>query len=170
MNKYDKCIGILFAAAGIACLLFPVVASLWTDVLAGVAFMCAALFAAVKIADVRDWCDRLYWLLLCVLYAIAGYCLIVNPLVGADMLTAALGLLFVFEGVASLLYWVAMRHFFARSWVVLLNGVVGIALGGLMVLFMDAGLWFLGVMAGVDLLFTGFTLLAFPINGESRAA
>ena len=46
------------------------------------------------------------------------------------------------------------------SWLMLVNGAVTIALGALVLFNPSLGIWFIGVLAGIDLIFSGAALMA----------
>jgi uncharacterized membrane protein HdeD (DUF308 family) len=86
----------------------------------------------------------------------AGLYLLVAPLDGTFTLTVMLVLWFVAIGVARLV--VAIMD---RSWLLGLSGVLALVLGVLIALELpESAAWAIGLIVGVDLIFTGALLIA----------
>ena len=146
--KNSKFLGIVLAAIGVLCLVYPIVASVWIEIVVGACFIAASFFTLLGVSARSGAWDKAYGVLLTVLYLAAGGLMLLNPFEGVMMLMVMLGLVFTFEGVA------------ANSWLVLLNGAVTLVLGALVLFNLSYGIWFVGVLAGIDLLFSGITLIA----------
>ena len=95
---------------------------------------------------------------------LAGGVLLFMPMKGALTITLILAIVFVMEGVFSIGGALSMRKH--AGWpLLLLNGIVAVVLG-LMVLNRwpsDAG-WVLGLLYGIQCLFSGFSLLALGLS------
>jgi len=87
-----------------------------------------------------------------------------GPLEGGVVVASlafAIGLVFILEGVVSIL--MSLGHTQMRGWGWgLLNGIVTLILGLLIVTMQGWGLlWVIGVLVGISFLFSGIDLLAF---------
>ncbi|MGV0028589.1 HdeD family acid-resistance protein [Phormidesmis priestleyi] len=105
---------------------------------------------------------RGFWLTLMVgiFYAIAGIYILLN--VGAAMLalTFAFGILFIVEGIYTIIMAFTHKAGHRMSWLVAVNGVVTLILG-IMVInrFPFSALWLIGLYVGISLLMSGVSLL-----------
>ncbi len=106
---------------------------------------------------------RGFWLNLVVgiLYAIAGIYILFN--LGAALLglTLAFGILFIAEGIYTIIMGFTNRAGHRMSWLVVLNGVITLILGILVLnRFPFSAIWLIGLYVGISLLFSGVSLLA----------
>jgi uncharacterized membrane protein HdeD (DUF308 family) len=105
---------------------------------------------------------RGFWLnlLVGIFYAIAGIYILFN--IGAAMLalTFAFGVLFIVEGVYTIIMAFTNRSGHRMSWLVALNGIVTLIVG-IMVLnrFPYSAIWLIGLYVGISLVMTGVSLL-----------
>ena len=148
--KNSKFLGIVLAAIGVLCLVYPIVASVWIEIVVGACFIAASFFTLLGVSARSGAWDKAYGVLLTFLYLAAG---------GLMLLNLMERLVFTFEGVAAIALWGADKDS-SNSWLVLLNGAVTLVLGALVLFNLSYGIWFVGVLAGIDLLFSGITLIA----------
>lgn len=106
---------------------------------------------------------RGFWLNLIVgiFYVIAGIYILLNLGAALLALTFAFGILFVVEGIFTIIMAFTNRAGHRMSWLVALNGIVTLILG-IMVLnrFPFSAFWLIGLYVGISLLMTGTSLLA----------
>ena len=157
--KNSKFLGIVLAAIGVLCLVYPIVASVWIEIVVGACFIAASFFTLLGVSDRSGAWDRAYGVLLRVLYLAGGGRVLLKACEGVLLVMGMLGLVFTFEGVAAIALWGADKDS-SNSWLVLLNGAVTLVLGALVLFNLSYGIWFVGVLAGIDLLFSGITLIA----------
>src|SRR4029077_4977592 len=101
------------------------------------------------------WGKFLIWLLLGLLYIVAGFVTFENPLLAAAVLTLLLGSALVVSGVMRIILAFSMREGMSWTWVVL-SGVVTLLLGLIILAHWPvSSLFVLGVLLGVDLLIIG---------------
>uniref|UniRef100_A0A832H3Y4 HdeD family acid-resistance protein n=1 Tax=Oscillatoriales cyanobacterium SpSt-402 TaxID=2282168 RepID=A0A832H3Y4_9CYAN len=105
---------------------------------------------------------RGFWLNLIVgiLYAIAGVYILSNLGAALLALTFAFGVLFIVEGIYTIIMAFTNRAGHRMSWLVALNGVITLILG-IMVLnrFPFSAIWLIGLYVGISLLMSGVSLL-----------
>ncbi|PWL64960.1 MAG: hypothetical protein DBY30_07415 [Verrucomicrobia bacterium] len=157
--KNSKFLGIVLAAIGVFCLVYPIAASVWIEIVAGACFIAASFFTLLGVSARRGAWDKAYGALLTVLYFAAGGLMLLNPFEGVMMLMVLIGAIFTFEGVAAVALWGTDRNS-PNSWLMLVNGAVTVALGALALFNPSYGVWFIGTLAGIDLLFSGIALIA----------
>ena len=89
------------------------------------------------------------------LYIAGGIVLVSQPVSGSLILTYVLGVVLFASGCVRL--YVGIRHWAGAGWLILLSGIFGI-LAGLVILvgWPVTGLWVIGFLLGIDLIFHGF--------------
>lgn len=112
---------------------------------------------------VKTWGRFAYWLLSGLLYAIAGFFAFYNPLLASAVLTFLLAVALVASGV--LRAWVGYQNRDEKGsgWIIA-AGVIT-ALAGLLIALrwpMNS-LWVLGLFLAIDLVFQGWTFIAFGL-------
>lgn len=146
-----KMAGLLYAVLGVLCLGYPFMGSLFVEVLIGAAMLVAAFTSLFSMPAAGGFWRGAFHALLALLYGVGGVCMLMFPVWGMFAATAALGTLFIVEGVLMFVYWFAAGN----SALALLNALVSFVLGVLVLSNISDGLWFLGVLVGIDLLFRG---------------
>lgn len=97
--------------------------------------------------------------LVAIIYLIAGIYFLRHPLLAVAVVTLALAVFFLVEGVVSVFAYFATRKAGASYWI-LVNGIVSIILAAMIWRHWPTGsLWVLGVLVGVGLLMTGLSRL-----------
>jgi uncharacterized membrane protein HdeD (DUF308 family) len=163
--------GVLMLVLGVLALIFPVLASAWITVIVAVGFLVGGIIGWVSNLARSRQLGRWYcfWrLVISTLFIVVGAWMIQQfrggPLEGGTVVASlafAIGIVFIFEGVVSML--VALGHTQVSGWGWgLLNGIVTLILGVLIVTMQGWGLlWVIGVLVGISFLFSGLDLLAF---------
>jgi uncharacterized membrane protein HdeD (DUF308 family) len=105
---------------------------------------------------------RGFWLNLVVgiLYVIAGIYILANLGAAVLALTFTFGILFIVEGIFTIIMAFTNRAGHRMSWLVALNGVITLILG-IMVLnrWPSSAIWLIGLYVGISLLMSGISLL-----------
>jgi uncharacterized membrane protein HdeD (DUF308 family) len=119
----------------------------------------------------RRWAGFFLHLLAGALYLALGFLMVARPERAAIGLTLLLAVLFLGSGLARIIS--ALSHRFHNWGWVLLNGVIDLILG--VMIWMEwpgSGLWVIGLLVGIDLLFNGWSciMLALAIRGATAAA
>lgn len=116
---------------------------------------------------------RGFWLNLVVgiLYVLAGLYILMNLGAAVLALTLAFGILFIVEGIFTIIMAFTNRAGHRMFWVVALNGIVTLILG-IMVLnrFPASALWIIGLYVGISLLMSGTALLAAALAARRALA
>jgi uncharacterized membrane protein HdeD (DUF308 family) len=151
--------GVLSLLGGIAAILLPNVASVATAVLVGWLLILTSAMYVVDAFSTRDGTRIALRLLMAVLSFAAGLYLLVAPLDGTFTLTVVLVIWFVAIGIARLVTGIANRGT-PESGMLMLNGALSLALGLLIALGLpESSTWAIGLLVGIDLVFTGFGLI-----------
>lgn len=159
-----------FVLLGVLQILLGVFA--WFDVLA--ATLAATLFigAALLVGGLlqilhslldRAWGGFMLHILSGVLYAIAGLLIMAEPVQGSVVLTIALAALLIVAGVARVALSVSQWHV-GGSGLLLIGGLISIGVGaGLYVTLPWSGLWVLGTLIAIELIFHGAAWFEFGL-------
>jgi uncharacterized membrane protein HdeD (DUF308 family) len=118
---------------------------------------------------VKSWGKSLLWILLGLLYALAGVFAIMNPLLAASVLTLLLAFGLIASGIVRI--WLAfhLKEGAPWGWVVF-SGLITLLLG-IMILaqWPTSSLWVLGMFLGIDMLFAGSSWLAIGLALRRRS-
>jgi uncharacterized membrane protein HdeD (DUF308 family) len=97
--------------------------------------------------------------LVAVIYLIAGIYFLMHSLMAVALVTLALAVFFLVEGLVDIFSYFGVRQVGASFWI-LINGVVSIILAAMIWRHWPTGsLWVLGVLVGIGLLMTGISRL-----------
>ncbi len=157
--KTSRLLAVLLIIGGVFCILFPVVASVSASIFAGVALLFAAFFALFQFPYCAGTAAKLLNVVMFLLYLIAGYFLMFNPLEGTLALATLVGIFMLIESGFSFVAWGRLRD--AKNAVlILINAIATLILGVIFLLNPEASYVLLGILIGLNLLFTGVSSLA----------
>ena len=169
--------GVLMLVLGILALVFPVIASAWVTVIVAIAFLVGGIAGWITNLARAKRLSRWHCfsrLVISTLFIVVGGWMIQQfrsgPLDGSLVVASlafAIGLVFILEGVVSIL--VSLGHTEVRGWAWgLVNGIVTLILGLLIVTLKGWGLLgVIGVLVGISFLFSGIDLLVFSASFHS---
>jgi uncharacterized membrane protein HdeD (DUF308 family) len=107
--------------------------------------------------QVRKWRNITWEVLTAALFFLTGILFLANPFSGALALTVLLGLFFLIHGSFKVLFAMAWRHRPGWGWI-LASGSLSLILGIMVILGLPGtAVWFIGLILGIDLIFTGIT-------------
>jgi uncharacterized membrane protein HdeD (DUF308 family) len=154
-------LSIALIVLGILAIISPMVASAFFTAMMGWIALISGILMVIQ--SFRSHPVKGFWLNLIVglLYAISGLYILVNLGAALLVLTLAFGILFIVEGIYTIIMGFVQKVGRSMSWLVVLNGVVTLILG-IMVLnrWPVSALWLIGLYVGISLLLTGISLLA----------
>jgi uncharacterized membrane protein HdeD (DUF308 family) len=162
-------LGLVLIAAGIVVLGDVVLVTVISAVVIGVTAIIAGAFEIFHAFWTKGWGGFAWQIFLGLVYIAFGFVLVSQPVSGALALTYIFGLLLLASGVVRFV--LGLRHAGTTDWLMLLSGVFG-ALAGLVILtgWPMTGLWVLGFLLGVDLIFHGVAWLVFAWQPAVRTA
>lgn len=156
---------------GIGAMIAPVIASAFFTSIIGWITLISGVVMIVQSFQSKP--VRGFWLNLIVgiFYVIAGIYILFNLVAAILALTLAFGILFVAEGVFTIIMGFTNKAGHRMSWLVVFNGVITLILG-IMVLnrFPFSALWLIGLYVGISLLMSGISLLAAALAVRKVAA
>jgi uncharacterized membrane protein HdeD (DUF308 family) len=104
-----------------------------------------------------------------VLAALAGLSLVSQPGAGLATITLFLAAWFVADGIWSLISGFKWRPFDGWGWMVF-SGIVSIVLGVMIYRqYPESAIWLVGVLVGIRLVLSGWTMVAMGVVGEALA-
>jgi uncharacterized membrane protein HdeD (DUF308 family) len=139
---------------GVLAVSFTFSSTLASVVTLGILLLIAAAAQLAAAIWTRDWGGFFLYVLVGILYAVAGFLTIQQPLLAAGTLTLMLAAAFLVGGMFRIVV-AAVERFPAWEWV-FVNGIVTVLLGILIWRQWPAsGLWVLGMFVGIDLIVNG---------------
>ncbi|MEZ2721612.1 HdeD family acid-resistance protein [Paenalcaligenes hominis] len=152
-------LGIVLIILGMGALTYAVTATLTSVIVIGVLMLIGGAAQFIHAWTLRSLSGFFWWTLVGLLYVIAGGMVIQNPIAGAEILTLLLGATLIGVGVLRLGIWLMNRGQEGWLWLAF-SGVVSLVTGLLIALqWPSIGLWLLGMILGIDLLFQGWSML-----------
>ena len=148
-------LGVVYVIAGIVALGSVVMATVATVFVVGIMMLIAGVAEVINAFQIKAWGKFLLWILLGVLYIIAGFVTFENPLLAAAMLTLFLGIALLASGITRIVLAFSMKA--AMPWIwVLFSGIVTLLLGLVILAHWPvSGLYILGLFLGIDLMLAG---------------
>ena len=156
--------GVLSLLGGIVAVVLPNIASIATAIFVGWLLVFVSALYVVDAFSTRDGRRIALRLLIAVLSFVAGLYLLVAPLDGAFTLTVVLSMWFLAVGVARIAGGIA-DHKAPGAGMLVIIGVLSLGLGLLIALQLpESATWAIGLLVGIDLLFSGIVLLSLARN------
>jgi uncharacterized membrane protein HdeD (DUF308 family) len=148
-------LGVVYLLAGFIALGSVVVATVASVLVVGVMMIIAGVAEVFSAFQIKSWGKFLLWVLLGVLYIIAGFVTFENPLLAAALLTLILGASLVASGIMRIILAFSLKQEIPWIWV-LLSGVITLLLGLLILAHWPvSSLYILGLFLGIDLIMAG---------------
>jgi uncharacterized membrane protein HdeD (DUF308 family) len=161
--------GILLAVLGLAAIILPPLASLAVTIFLGWMFLISGI-AGLALTFWGRGLPGFWWSLLSAVLAIAaGIILLAQPVQGTATLTIVVGVYFLAEGVATIMYALEHRRELSERWSwLLVSGLVDIVIAGLIISGWPASaLWAIGLLVGINLLFGGMSLIGMALAARN---
>lgn len=157
-------LGVVMIIAGMIALGNLVTSTVVSVLFIGVTMAISGGAQIVQAFQVKGWGAFAFWLLDGLLFLIAGAIAIAQPMLAAEMLTLLLGVSLIVGGVFRLVAAFRMRPAEGWGWIAI-SAAIGILLGIQIILgWPVSGLWVLGLLLGLDLLFNGLAVLMLGLH------
>ncbi|MGH6717423.1 MAG: HdeD family acid-resistance protein, partial [Bradyrhizobium sp.] len=157
--------GILLAILGLAAIIVPPLASLAVTIFLGWLFLVSGV-AGLALTFWARAMPGFWWSLVSAILAIgAGIVLLGRPVQATLTLTVVVGVYFLAEGVATIMYALEHRRELSERWSwLLIAGVVDIVIAGIIITGLpgSAG-WAIGLLVGINLIFGGTSLIGMAL-------
>ncbi|CCD89428.1 conserved membrane protein of unknown function [Bradyrhizobium sp. ORS 285] len=161
--------GILLAVLGLLAMVLTPLASLAVTIFLGWMFLISGI-AGLALTFWARGMPGFWWSLLSALLAIiAGFILVAQPVQGTVTLTIVIGVYFLAEGVATIMYALEHRRELSGRWSWLaISGVVDIAIAGIIISGLPGtALWAIGLLVGINLLFGGLSMIGMALAARN---
>jgi uncharacterized membrane protein HdeD (DUF308 family) len=156
----------LMIVFGVLAIALPVISSIGATLVIGWLLLFDGIAQLVHAFGSKGIGHIAWKLLVAVVYGIAGFYLIVHPLLGVASLTLVLAIFFFAEGMLDLVAYFSTR---ASGWM-LLDGIVTILLAVLISAhWPSSSLWVVGTLLGISMLMTGTTRLMMALAMRKAA-
>jgi len=160
-------LGVVYLIAGIIALGSVVAATVASVFVVGIMMLIAGVVEVVSAFQMRSWGRFLLWLILGVLYVLAGFFAFENPLLAAVWLTLFLGAALVASGILRIFLAFNMQAGSPWIWVAI-SGVITLLLGVIILVHWPvSAVYTLGIFLGVDLVFAGASWIALGLGLRS---
>ncbi len=148
-------LGVVYLIAGLIALGSVALATVVSVYFVGVMMIVVGVAEVINAFQLKGWGKFLLWMLLGVLYIVAGFVAFENPLLTAALLTLILGASLVASGIMRIILAFSMKRETPWVWV-LLSGLITLALGVMILArWPVSSLYILGLFLGVDLVMAG---------------
>ena len=148
-------LGVIYLIAGFIALGSVAMATVVSVLVVGVMMIIAGVAEVFSAFQIKNWGKFLLWVLLGVLYIVAGFVTFQNPLLAAVLLTLVLGASLVVSGIMRMFLAFSMKRETPWIWVAL-SGVITLLLGVLILLrWPVSSAYILGLFLGIDLIMAG---------------
>ena len=163
--------GILLAVLGLAAMILPPLASLAVTIFLGWMFLISGV-AGLALTFWARGMPGFWWSLVSAALAIAvGIILLAQPVQGTLTLTIVVGVYFLAEGVATIMYALEHRRELSERWSwLLVAGIMDLLIAFIIISGLPGSAeWAIGLLAGINLLFGGATLIGVALAARKRA-
>ena len=162
-------LGVIYSVAGLIALGSVLTATVASVFIVGIMMLIAGVAEVINAFQVKTWGKFLFWVLLGVLYIVAGFVTFENPLLAAALLTLLLACALIVSGIMRIILGFSMKRGMPWIWVVL-SGVVTLLLG-LIILnhWPVSSLYILGLLLGIDLVFAGASWIGMGLSLRKAA-
>jgi uncharacterized membrane protein HdeD (DUF308 family) len=162
-------LGVIYVLAGLIALSSVALATVVSVFIVGIMMVVVGVAEVVNAFQFKSWGKFLLWVVLGLLYIVAGFVTFENPLLAAALLTLMLGVALVASGIMRIILAFSMKEGMPWMWVVL-SGVITLLLGGIILAkWPVASLYILGLFLGIDLVFAGVGWIFVGLGLKSRA-
>ena len=152
-------LGIVTIIMGSAAILFPLFGSIAVAIVIGFTFVIAGIAQIIAAFSYPKWGVRILTFIVGVLCLVAGVFLLANPVEGIFALTIVVAAIFLVEGILKTIYAFRMRPLTGWGWL-LFDGILSVVIGLMIrVQFPSSALWALGILAGISILISGWTMV-----------
>ena len=160
--------GILLAILGVLAIALPLLASIAITLFLGWMFLISGVAGLILTFWARQLPGFWWSLLSAVLALIAGIILIGWPIQGTVSLTLVLGVFFIMEGVASIMYALDHRRELNGRWGwMVAAGILDLIISALIITGLPgSAAWAIGLLVGINLIFGGTSLMGMALAAK----
>jgi uncharacterized membrane protein HdeD (DUF308 family) len=158
-GKKIKTFGIIAIILGILCLMAPGLTGISALTIVGLLVLAAGIVRMMWAFQAGSFGKGLLMFAIGGLTLLCGIALVANPLFASGVLTLILAVYFIFDGISEIVGGIRQRPESGWGWM-LFGGIVSIWLG-IMIWgqFPLSGVWAIGILLGIKLLFVGLIMV-----------
>ena len=158
-SRLLKTEALVLLTLGILAIILPTLFTLAIELLIGILLLLGGAASFYRSYTLKGLPGSTVSLGMGIFFMIVGVLFLSYPLHGIIVLTFILGLLFLIKGVAEISIAMQHRHWIAWGWI-LISGFVSILVALFLLLALpETARWALGVLVGINMLFSGAWLL-----------
>jgi uncharacterized membrane protein HdeD (DUF308 family) len=162
-------LGILLSVLGLLLIAAPALGTLAVDLLVGWFLIIGGIAQLIHAFMEKAWRGFLLEVASGMLYLVVGLLLLFYPMAGAQALTIFLAAFLLIEGIVRIAMALRLRPAQGWGWL-LFGGIVTVVLALLIWMQWPASaLWVIGLLVGINLLFTGWSLTMMAIAMRAHA-
>lgn len=163
-------LGVVFLIGGIFAIAMPLVSSIAVGIFLAAILVIAGVIQILQAFRVQSWSGFIWQLLIGVIVLIGGIAIYASPVSGSFALTLVIAAVFIAKGIFQIVLGFRLRPQDGWGWI-LAAGVIAF-LAGLMILsnYPFSGLWVPGTLAGISLIFTGWSYIAVGLAARRLTA
>ncbi len=159
--------GIAFLVVGLLAVILPHVATLTVQFLIGLILLVSGITHMAHALQARKWRNVTWEVLVAALFLGGGILFMAYPAGGAAALTILLGFFFLILGGFKIPVALAWRRRPGWGWI-MASGILSATLGLVILLGLPGtAAWVIGLLLGIDLIFTGVTLMTLSARMKS---
>src|SRR5258708_15439111 len=163
--------GVLLVILGLEAMIVPPLASLAVTIFLGWMFLISGIAGLILTFWARGMPGFWWSLISAVLAVAAGVILLAKPVQGILTLTIVVGAYFLAEGVATIMYALEHRRELPARWSwLLVGGIMDLLIAFIIISGLPCSAeWAMGLLAGINLLLGGATLIGVALAARKRA-
>jgi uncharacterized membrane protein HdeD (DUF308 family) len=153
-------LGVLTVLTGFAAVMTPLGAGLGVAVLLGIAMVIAGVARTIGAFNAGSFGQGALAFIGGILAFVAGVIMVARPGLGLEVLTLMLGAYLLADGISGAILAFQVRPVKGWGWM-LLSAALGVILGFMLIAqWPMSGLWAIGTLVGINLLFSGASMIA----------
>src|SRR6476620_10077818 len=164
--------GILMCLCGILAISLPLATSIGVVILLAWLILFAGVWHLIFAFQSHGIGAVLWQVLLAIVSGVAGFYMLMNPLLGVVSLTLVLAVFLLFEGILEVVFYFRIRQTAHAGWI-LFDGIITLILGILIwAQWPSSSVWVIGTLVGISLIFSGISrvMLSLAIRRIGMAA
>jgi len=127
-------------------------------------------FQLMQSLQCRGWKSILLHILVAIAYLIGGVIIINNPMVASSIITMMIAAIFIAVGCMRILMAFQLKEV-KGWWLPLISGLLSLVFGGMiMTAWPISGMWLIGLLIAIDLIFHGWGYVALALAAKEAAS
>ena len=160
-------LGIVFLIGGVFAIAMPLYSSIAVTLIVGWTLIIVGALQLIQSWSIRTWGGFIWQLVIGLIILVGGIAVIVDPIVATVTLTLLVGAIFIAKGIVQLVLGFQFRPNANWGWIVA-AGILAVILGFLILMqWPFSGVWVLGTLAGISLIFSGWSYIMIAMAARS---